>query len=235
MEALPQIQGSCPMPAGRWIHPARHSRLPAVPAAQLQYTDARFCYICGAANLNHSDPTQAKCSLSLINLWCQVELHVAIVCLLEVILHKQGRIWPEAKLHSATERRRFGEVHEVTERKRRCHRFMHCEGHLLFRFFGLPRLEHHVASTNITLHAECNALLTCLHLHGLSELLQVSANLLELSRGQLCRHLVVLLRNLHVLAFDLHELQVEVGNAVLFAAFALEAHDVSVTPPSQLQ
>merc|ERR1719510_501321 len=80
----------------------------------------------------HSCPqSQTEGGPSLINLGRQVELHVAVVCPLKVVLHEQGRIWPEAKLHGAAKRRRFGEVHEVAERKRCGHRLMHREGHLL--------------------------------------------------------------------------------------------------------
>merc|ERR1719464_2508216 len=183
----------------------------------------------------HPCPSQTAYSLSLIDLRRQVELHVAVVRPLKVILHKQRRIWPEAKLYGATQRRRFGKVHEVTERKRRGHGLMHCEGHLLLWLLGLPRLEHHVAGADITLHAECDALLACLHLHRLAELLQVPADLLELGRGQLRGHLVVMLGDLHVLTFNLHELQVEIGYAVLLTAFALEAHNIGIASPPQLQ
>merc|ERR550532_549011 len=178
--------GSRSVPNERWIQPAGHSRLPAVPAARLQSTDATSCCLHSAAGVHPLPPISRRgCSLSIIDLWRQVELHVAVVCPLKVILHEQGCIWPEAKLHSATERRRFGKVHEVAECKRRGHGLVHCEGHLLFRLLRLPRLEHHVTGANITLHAECDTLLTCLHLHRLAKLLQVSTNLLELSGGQL--------------------------------------------------
>merc|ERR1719198_742108 len=57
---------------------------------------------------------------------------------------------------------------------------MHRQRHLLLRLVRVPRLQHHVAGANVTLDAEGDALLARLHLHGLTELLQITADLLEL-------------------------------------------------------
>mmetsp|Transcript_83361 Transcript_83361/g.232039 ORF Transcript_83361/g.232039 Transcript_83361/m.232039 type:complete len:300 (-) Transcript_83361:30-929(-) len=174
-------------------------------------------------------------SLSLVDLGCEVELHVPVLRVLQGVLDEQRRVRAQAELHEATERRRLREVHQVPQREGRRNRLVHRQRDPVLRLLRLPRLQHDVARTQVALHAERDALLARLHLHRLAELLQVPADLLELRRGQLHRDLVVLLRNLHVLALDLHQLQVELGDAIVVAALALEAHCVGVRLPPQLQ
>merc|ERR1719236_150404 len=106
---------------------------------------------------------------------------------------------------------------------------------LLLLLLRLPRLQHDVACAHVALDAETEALLARAHLHRLAELFEVPADLLELRRWHPRDDLVVLLRNLHVLALDLHQLQVEVGDPVILPALALEAHEVRIVLPAQLQ
>merc|ERR1719236_206222 len=106
---------------------------------------------------------------------------------------------------------------------------------LLLLLLRLPRLQHDVACAHVALDAETEALLARAHLHRLAELFEVPADLLELRRWHPRDDLVVLLRNLHVLALDLHQLQVEISDPVVLTALALEAHVVGVVLPLELQ
>nr|QDO16260.1 proliferating cell nuclear antigen [Lingulodinium polyedra] len=187
----------------------------------------------GKTRPSHSPPGRGPASL--VDLRSQVELHVAVVVPLEVVLHQQRRVGPQAELHGPGERGGLGKVDEVAQREGRGHGLVHREAHPLLRLLRLPGLQHDVARAHVALHAEGDALLAGTHLCIPAELLKAPADPQELRRGQLRRDLVVLLRDLHVLALDLHELQLEVGDAVLLAALALEAHSVCVAAPPELQ
>merc|ERR1740121_1323286 len=105
----------------------------------------------------------------------------------------------------------------------------------LFRFFRFPWFEHNVSSANIPLDAETDAILARLNLHGFSELLQITANLQEFRRGQFRNNFVLLLGDSHMLALDLHQFQIKVGDAIVFSALALEIYNISIILPPQLQ
>merc|ERR1712110_590006 len=118
-------------------------------------------------------------------------------------------------LNRATERCRLRERHQIPQGKSRSHRLVNGQCHLVLWLLSLPRLEHNVAGTDVALHTEFDPLLARTNLHGLTELLQVTTDLLEFRRRQLSHDLVVLLWDLHVFTFNLHELQVEVSDAIL--------------------
>merc|ERR1712196_665902 len=61
----------------------------------------------------------------------------------------------------------------------------------------LTRLEHDVSSAHVANNCEPNAFLARLNLHRLPELLQVTADLLEVPRRHPADHLVLLLWDLH--------------------------------------
>merc|ERR1712151_1012272 len=172
---------------------------------------------------------------SLVDFRCQVELHEAIFASLEVILDQQGGVRSKPELHRATERSSLREIHQVPQSEGCGHRLVHSQGHSLLSPFSFPWLQHDIATTRITLHAESDSFLASLHLHRLAELLQVPANPLELCRRQPSGDLVVLLWNLHVFALYLHHLQIEVSDAVVASTLALETHRVSTTLPAKLQ
>merc|ERR1719491_2571984 len=86
-----------------------------------------------------------------------------------------------------------------------------------------------------SLHAEADAFLASLDLHGFPELFQIPAHLQELGSGQACKYLVLLLGDLHMLALDLHQLQVKNGNPVIVATLALKADCVSLVLPPQFE
>merc|ERR1712203_708362 len=174
-------------------------------------------------------------SFSLVDLRCQVELHEAIFASLEVILHQQGGIRSKPELHGATEGSSLREIHQVPQSECRGHRLLHSQCHSLLCLFSFSWLQHDIATTRVTLHAESNAFLAGLHLHRLAELLQVPANPLELCRWQPSADLVLLLWNLHVLALYLHQLQIEVSDAVVASTLALETDRVSTTLPAPMQ
>merc|ERR1712190_603026 len=174
-------------------------------------------------------------TISLVDLRCQVELQVAVVRVFEIVPDEQGCIWAKAELHGAAQWCSLGKIDQVTQREGGSYRLVDGETNLILGLLCLARLQHDVARAHVTLNAEGDALLGGLQLHRLSELLQVAADLLKLRRGQLCHHLVVLLRNLHVLALDLHQLQVEVGDAVVASAFALETDSVGTTLPADFE
>mmetsp|Transcript_88626 Transcript_88626/g.250878 ORF Transcript_88626/g.250878 Transcript_88626/m.250878 type:complete len:202 (-) Transcript_88626:305-910(-) len=180
-------------------------------------------------------PTPENLTISLVDLRCQVELQVAVVRALQAVPHEQGRVWAKAELHGAAQRRSLGEIDQVAQRECGSYRLVDGEAHLVLGLLCLAWLQHDVAGAHVALNAEGDALLGGLQLHRLAKLLEVAADLLELRRRQLCDHLVVLLRHLHVLALNLHQLQVEVGDPVVLPALALEAHEVCVVLPAQLQ
>merc|ERR1719393_1091103 len=173
---------------------------------------------------------------SLVDLWCQVELHVAIVGLLQVVLHQQRRIWAQTELHNAAERRSLREVDKVAESKGSSHWLVHSQGDGVFWLLRVAaRLQHNVSCTNVASNAELDAFLASAHLHGLAELLEILADLLELARRQASHHLVLLLWDLHVLALNLHQLQVEIRNSIVRVALALKVQSVRVILPLQLE
>merc|ERR1719436_143471 len=182
----------------------------------------------------NSLPTR-RAFFSFVDLRCQVELHEAVLASLEVILHQQGGIRSKPELHGSTERSRLREIHQVPQGECRGHGLVHSQCHSLLRPFGLPRLQHHVATTRVALHTESDAFLAGLHLHRLAELFEFPANPLELCRRQPSGDLVVLLWNLHVLTLYLHQLQIEVSDAVVASTLALETNRVSTTLPAKLQ
>merc|ERR1719336_945181 len=187
-----------------------------------------------SAGTNRSGTTHSK-TCSLIDLGGQVELHETVLAPLEVILHEQRGVRSKTQLYGTTEGSGLGEIHEVTQSECCCHGLVHRQGHPLFWPFGLPGLQHDIATPCVALNAESDALLACFHLHRLAELFQVTADPLKFCRRQPRCDLVVLLRDLHVLAFDLHQLQIEVSDAVVTATLALEADRVSTTLPAELQ
>eukprot|EP00438_Fugacium_kawagutii_P034786 Skav236250 [mRNA] locus=scaffold829:371047:372023:+ [translate_table: standard] len=91
---------------------------------------------------------------------------------------------------------------------------MDCEGDLLFRFLSFARLQNHVATAQVALNHEFQALLAARNLDCLSKLLEISANLLKLCRRNACNHLVVLLGNLHVFTLNGHEFQIKVSQEI---------------------
>merc|ERR1719487_193956 len=135
-------------------------------------------------------------AVSFINLWGQVELHVTIIRVFKLIFHHEGRVRSESQLHSAAQRSSLCKGHKVSQSKGSSDTLVHRQRRPLLWLFRLPRLQHDIPSAHIALHAEANAILTCLDLHGLAKLLQVPTNLEELSRGQLRNDFILLLRDL---------------------------------------
>merc|ERR1719229_767525 len=172
---------------------------------------------------------------SLVDFRCQVELHEAIFASLEVILHQQGGVRSKPELHGSTQGSSLREIHQVPQSECRGHRLVHSQCHSLLSPFSFPWLQHDIATTCVALHTESNAFLAGLHLHRLAELLEVPANPLELCRRKLSDDLVLLFWNLHVLALYLHQLQIEVSDAVVASTLTLETHRVSTTLPAKLQ
>merc|ERR1712084_186186 len=106
-----------------------------------------------------SNLTQAASTkTSLVNLGRQIELHETVLGLLELVLHQQGRVGAQTQFNSAAERRGLGEIDQVAQGEGRGHGLVHGECYLLLWLLRLTRLQHHVAATDITLHAEGNAL-----------------------------------------------------------------------------
>mmetsp|Transcript_87620 Transcript_87620/g.157913 ORF Transcript_87620/g.157913 Transcript_87620/m.157913 type:complete len:304 (-) Transcript_87620:128-1039(-) len=180
-------------------------------------------------NTNNNPP-----SSSLVDLRSQVELHVPVLCHIEIVLHHQWCIWAETELHCATQRSGLRKVHQVAQSKGCGDRLLHCESNLFSWVLAFPGLQQNVASANVALDAKLEPVLAGTELDGFSELLEVSADLLKLRGRHANRNLVVLLRDLHVLALDLHQLEVEVRNAVL-ARLALEVHGICLVLPADLQ
>merc|ERR1719226_319809 len=178
---------------------------------------------------------RTEIDVSLIDLGGQIELHETVLAALEVILHEQRGVRSKTQLYGTTEGSGLCEIHEITQSECCCHGLVHRQGHPLLWPFGLPGLQHDIAAPCVALDAESDAFLACFHLHRLAELFEVTADPLELCRRQLRCDLVLLLRDLHVLALDLHQLQVEVSDAVVTSTLALEADRVSTTLPAELQ
>merc|ERR1740121_2309300 len=95
---------------------------------------------------------------SLIDLRRQVELQVAVVCVLEAVPHQQGRVRAQAELHGAAQRRGLGKIHKIPEGECGRDRLMNGEGHLLLGLVRVPGLQHHVAGAHVALNAERDAL-----------------------------------------------------------------------------
>merc|ERR1719512_154350 len=172
---------------------------------------------------------------SLIDLGGQIELHETVLAPLEIILHEQRGVRSKTQLHGTTEGSGLCKIHQVTQGECCRHRLMHCQGYPFFWPFSLPWLQHNIAAAGVTLDTESDAFLACFHLHRLAELLEVTANPLKLRRRQPRCHSVVLLWDLHMFAFDLHQLQIEVSDAVVASTLALESNGVSTTLPADLQ
>merc|ERR1719163_201482 len=164
-----------------------------------------------------------------------VELHMSIVSILKLVLHHERRVWTKPQFNCAGQWCSLCKGHKVPQSKCGSDTLMHCQRHPILGFFSLPWLQHYVTSANITLHTETDAIFACLDLHCLAELLQVPANLKELSRRQLRNDLVLLLWNLHVLALNLHQLELKVSYSIVFATFALKVHSVRIILPPELQ
>merc|ERR1719382_1759700 len=84
--------------------------------------------------------TSASLTVSLIDLRRQVELQVAIVRVLQVILHEQGRVWAKAELHRAAERRSLREIDQVTQRESGSYWFVDRDTYLVLGLLCLARL-----------------------------------------------------------------------------------------------
>merc|ERR1719265_1718272 len=229
------------MPMGlQWPHPCyalHYSNLACSVTSSCQWAcNGPILAIPIQHDLPHQKlPCLSLYRLSLINLWYKVKLHESVVCILQLVLHRERRVRAETKLHCAAERRGLGESHQIAERKSCSNRFVHSQTHLLFRLLRFSRLHHDIPGANVALHTKTDAFLARLDLHGLTEFLQIPADLLELSRWQSRKHLVLLFRNLHMFTLDLHQLEVKISNPVVFATFALEAHSVRIILPPQLQ
>ena len=62
------------------------------------------CYPCSVGQSPHNRITHDHFETAifvalLINLWSQVELHVAIVARLQIILHQEWSIWTQSKFN----------------------------------------------------------------------------------------------------------------------------------------
>merc|ERR1711871_785863 len=114
-------------------------------------------------------------SRSFINLWCQVELHVAIVGILKLVLDRERRVSSKSQLHRAAQGRGLSEGDQIPQGKRRCHSLVDLQCDTLFRLLCLTGLEYHIACANVSLYAEANAILASLYLHRLPKLFQVPA------------------------------------------------------------
>merc|ERR1719401_2393850 len=182
-----------------------------------------------------AEAPRSAASFSLVDLGGQVELHETVLAPLQVILHEQWGVWPKTQLDGTAEGSGLCEIHQVSQGEGGRHGLVHRQGHPLFWPLGLPWLQHDVAAPCVALDAESDAFLACFHLHRLAELFEVAADPLKLCRRQLRCDLVVLLRNLHVLALNLHQLQVEISDAVVASTLALEADCVSAALPAELQ
>merc|ERR1719188_1315703 len=174
-------------------------------------------------------------SASLVDLRGQVELQVPVLWLLDVVLHEERRVRAKAELHLARERGSFGEVDKVAQCKSGRDVLMDRERNLVLGLLSLAGFEQDVADADVALDAKGDALLGGLHLHGLAELLEIPADLLELRGGHPRYYLVLLLWDLHVLTLDLHQLQLEVRDPVIVAALELEAHGVRFALSAKLQ
>merc|ERR1712146_376306 len=68
---------------------------------------------------------------SVIDLGCQVELHVAVVTRLQVELDEERRIWAKTQLNGAAQWSRLCKVNQISERKCRRDRLRYSQCHTL--------------------------------------------------------------------------------------------------------
>ena len=84
------IHRSRPVPDEQRIHLDRHSRLPAVPLPDSSAQAQRSVAAC-------SDEENPLLPAPSTDLRREVELHVVVVRPHNVMLHEQGRVWPDAR------------------------------------------------------------------------------------------------------------------------------------------
>merc|ERR1719468_495261 len=107
--------------------------------------------------LPQESPHNAPCSL--VNLGRQIKLQESILTSLKVILHKERGVGSQSQFHRPAERCCLREIHQIPQCKGRRDGLMDCQGNSVLCFLTLSWLQHHIATTCITLHTEGNAFL----------------------------------------------------------------------------
>mmetsp|Transcript_38104 Transcript_38104/g.68098 ORF Transcript_38104/g.68098 Transcript_38104/m.68098 type:complete len:223 (-) Transcript_38104:232-900(-) len=164
---------------------------------------------------------------SLVNLRSKVKLHVALVLTLQVILHQKGRVRSKPQSHRAAQWGCLGEVHQISKCKVGGDRLVHSKADFILWLVRLVGLQQDIAAADVTGHHKLEPFFAAIQLHSVPKLLQILADPQELGRWHLCNHFVMLLRNLHDLTLDVHELEVKISNAII-RTLVLEAHHLRV-------
>jgi len=150
----------------------------------------------------------------LINLWCQVVLNIPR--LTNGILHNNRNFWAHGQNHSGSQTCRLCKEVEVPKRKSQFHGLLHVDHHLIFIFLRRVVLaDQHIASTKIASYMEFDPLLRAADGEGVAKDLHVTDDALEFAGGHLNGTLVLSIGDSELLAVNVHEFELKVGNAIL--------------------
>mmetsp|Transcript_37364 Transcript_37364/g.98845 ORF Transcript_37364/g.98845 Transcript_37364/m.98845 type:complete len:345 (+) Transcript_37364:1-1035(+) len=162
----------------------------------------------------------------LLDLGREIEADVAE--LLDAVLDDERHVLGQRKHDGARERRSLGEEVEVAQGKVEGDRLLERDLHLLILLgvHAAARPDRHVAAAQLAYHRELDAVLADSNGDRVAEDRQVLADALELARRHLDDRLVVRIRNAKVLGVNVHQLELEVRNAVLRLVLEHEGHGV---------
>merc|ERR1719160_1162821 len=110
-----------------------------------------------------------------------MELDVAIFLVVQVVFHGKWHIRSQTHFDLTAQRSCLGEVVQVPQCKGRYYRLMYRDRDYLLELVRVAWLQHDVATTKVSLHAELYTILACTDLHRFSKLLEVLDNLQKLS------------------------------------------------------
>lgn len=144
-----------------------------------------------------------------------------------VVLDQKGHLIRQADLDRARQRARLAKVDEVLERERQAHGLAQLNLDILGGFINIGVLaESNAAVADIALAAELDAVLGRLDVDALAHGHQVGRDALELGARHRDGRSVLGVGDAQVLLVNVHQLEVVLGDAVVFGALKDEVEHV---------
>jgi hypothetical protein len=147
---------------------------------------------------------------------------------LDGVLDEHGDIGGHGEDDSGAEGGGLGEEGEVSKREVEVHGLLHVDVHgIVLVVGGGVVLQLDAALAQVTLATEADSLLVHTNLASITQDTEVTDNTLELGGGHLHVALVLRLGQAQVLRLDVHQLEAELGDAVLLRILEIHIQNIA--------